>query len=140
MTMPLNPQPYTIGWLSQGHNICANQQCNLHYGIKPFKDEVLCDVYPLEVCDVLLGKPYMWKCHVVYDSRPHSVIITLGDQLYTVLEVVPTTIVSLISMKQCRKVVSQTGIFFLFMVQSEGEQNFIATAKTSTSSFSTQQQ
>ena len=50
----------------------------LPYAIKPFKDEVLCDVAPLEVCDVLLGQPYMWKYHAVYESRPHSVIITLG--------------------------------------------------------------
>jgi hypothetical protein len=47
----------------------------------------------------------MWKCHVVYESRPHSVIITLGGQLYRVLEVVPTTVVSLIS-----KVVQKGGL------------------------------
>jgi hypothetical protein len=73
----------------------------------------------------------MWKHHVVYESRPHSVIITLGGQLYRVPEAVPTTVVSLISMKQCRKVVSQTERFFLFMVWSEGEWKVTATAKTS---------
>jgi hypothetical protein len=50
----------------------------MSYGIKPFKDEVLCDVVPLEVFDVLLGQPYLWKCHVVYDSRYRCVIITLN--------------------------------------------------------------
>jgi hypothetical protein len=48
------------------------------YGIHPFKDEVVCDVYPIDVYDVVFFQPYMWKCHVVYESRPHSVIITLG--------------------------------------------------------------
>jgi hypothetical protein len=57
-TMP-HPQPYTIGWLRQGSNLRVGQQCRLSYGIKPFKDEVLCDVDPLEVCDVLLGQPYL---------------------------------------------------------------------------------
>jgi hypothetical protein len=33
-----HPQPYTIGWLRQGSNLCINQQCRLSYGIKPFKD------------------------------------------------------------------------------------------------------
>jgi hypothetical protein len=74
--------------------------------IKPFKDEVLCDISPLEVCDVLLGKPYLWKRHVVYESRPHSVIITLGRQLYRIPEVAPPTTISLISAKQCSKVIS----------------------------------
>jgi hypothetical protein len=82
----------------------------------------------------------MWKHHVVYESRPHSVIITLGDQLYRVPEAVPTTVVSLISVKQCRKVVSQTRRFFLFMVRSEGEWKVTATTKTSARGLSTQQQ
>ena len=76
-TMP-HPQPYNIEWLNQGRDLRASQQCRLPYAIKPFKDEVLCDVSPLEVCDVLLGQPYMWKRHAIYESRPRSVINTLG--------------------------------------------------------------
>jgi hypothetical protein len=73
-----HPQPYNIGWLHQGRDLHVSQQCRLSYGIQPFKDEVLCDVSPLDVCDVLLGQPYMWKRHVVYESRPRSVIVSLG--------------------------------------------------------------
>ena len=94
-----HPQPYTIGWLHQGRYLHVSQQCRWPYDIKPFKDEVLCDIDPLEFFDVLLGQRYMCKCHVVYESRPHSVIITLGDQLYRVPEVVSTTTISLISVK-----------------------------------------
>jgi hypothetical protein len=42
-----HPQPYTIGWLYQGSDLRFNQQCRLSYDIKPFKDEVLCDIAPL---------------------------------------------------------------------------------------------
>eukprot|EP00253_Pinus_taeda_P029008 PITA_29008 len=56
-----HPQPYTIGWLHQGRDLRVSQQCRLPYNIKPFMDEVLCDIAPLEVCDVLLGQPYLWK-------------------------------------------------------------------------------
>jgi hypothetical protein len=54
-----HPQPYTIGWICQGSNLRISQKCRLSYNIKPFKDEVLCDVAPLEVCDVILGQPYL---------------------------------------------------------------------------------
>ena len=57
-TMP-HHKPYTIGWLSQGHDIRVSQQYHLPYKINPFNDEVLYDISPLEVCDVLLGPPYM---------------------------------------------------------------------------------
>ena len=50
-----------LGWLCQGRDIYVTQQYLLPYDIKPFKDEVLCDISPLEVCDVLLGQPYFLK-------------------------------------------------------------------------------
>eukprot|EP00253_Pinus_taeda_P002556 PITA_02556 len=56
-----HPQPYTIEWLHQGRDLRVSQQYFLPYNIKPFTDEVLCDIAPLEVCDVLLGQPYLWK-------------------------------------------------------------------------------
>jgi hypothetical protein len=114
-------KPYTIGWLHQGSDIHISQQCHLSYDIKPFKDEVLCDVSPLEVCNVLLGQPYLWKHHVVYESRPHSVIITLNKKLYRIPEAVPPSVISLISAKQCRKVISQMGKFVFFMIHSQNE-------------------
>jgi hypothetical protein len=104
-TMP-HPQPYTIGWLHQGSDLCVIQQCRLSYDIKPFKDEVLCDVAPLEVCNVLLGQPCLWKRHVVYEYRTCSVIITLNRKLYRIPKAVPPSDISLISAKQCSKVIS----------------------------------
>ena len=118
MDLPVTPQPhpYTIGWLRQGRDLYVNQLCCMPYGIKPFKDEVLCDISPLEVCDVLLGQPYLWKCHVVYESRPRSVIINLGRQLYKIPNVVSLIDISLIYAKQCSKVISQTEKFFFCVI------------------------
>eukprot|EP00253_Pinus_taeda_P006764 PITA_06764 len=56
-----HPQPYNIRWLHQRRDLHVRQQCHLPYNIKPFTDEVLCDVTPLDVCDVLLGQPYLWR-------------------------------------------------------------------------------
>jgi hypothetical protein len=122
-----HPQPYNIGWLRQGRDLRVSQQCRLSYGIQPFKDEVLCDVAPLDVCDVLLGQPYMWKCHAIYESRPRSVIVTLGGHLYRIPEVVPTTVPP----KKCRKVVSHTAKFSFFTICSKGEQKDTATTTAS---------
>jgi hypothetical protein len=87
-----HPQPYNIGWLRQGRDRRIIQECRLSYGIQIFKDEVLCDVAPLEVCDVHLGQPYMWKRHVVYESQPCSVIVTLRGHIYRIPEVVPNIV------------------------------------------------
>jgi hypothetical protein len=133
-----HPQPYTIGWFCQGRDLRISQQCRLSYHIKPFKDEVLCDVSPLEVCDVLLGQPYLWKRHVVYDSRPRSVIITLNRKLYRILEAVPPSVISLISSKKCRKVISHTEKFVFFMILSQNKRKITATSRVSAADLSTQ--
>jgi hypothetical protein len=90
----------------------------MSYDIKPFKDDVLCDVSPLEVCDVILGQPYLWKRHVVYNSRPCSVIINLNRKLYKIPDAGPPSVISLISTKQCRKLIYQTRKFVFFMILS----------------------
>jgi hypothetical protein len=63
LNLPMTPHshPYTIEWLHQGRDLCISQHCRLLYNIKPFKDEVLCDISLLEVCDFILGQPYLWK-------------------------------------------------------------------------------
>jgi hypothetical protein len=109
------------------------------YGIWSFKDEVLCDISPLDDCSVPLGQPYLWKHHALYDFIPRSVIINLGIKLYKILEVAPPTVVSFTSAKQCRKVISQTGKFVFFTILSQGEQKVTATSMDSIQGLSTQQ-
>jgi hypothetical protein len=128
--------PYTIGWLHQGRDLHVIQQFLLPYDMKPFKDEVLCDISPLELCDVLLGQPYLWKCHTVYESKPHNIIITLVRQLYRKLEVVPPTAISLISAKKCSKVISLIEKFVLFVIRAQNKKKVAAKCMTSTHNLS----
>jgi hypothetical protein len=134
-----HPEPYTIGWLCKGSDLHVSQQCRLSYNIKPFKDEVLCVVSHLRVCDVLLGQPDLWKHHDVYESRPCSVIITLNMKFYRIPEAVPPSVISLISTKQCRKVISHTGKFFFFIIRSQNKKKITTTYRVSTVDLSTQQ-
>jgi hypothetical protein len=65
----------------------------------------------------------MWKHHVVYESRPRNVIVSLGGHLYRIPEVVPTTVPP----KTCHKVVSHTTKFSFITIYSKGEQKDTAT-------------
>lgn len=91
-------------------------------------DEVLCDVSPLGVFDVLLGKPYLWKRTVVYESKPCTIIITLGDKLYRIPEATMPTAIYLITAKKCSKVISHIRKFVFLMIRPHGKKNIVATA------------
>ena len=69
----------------------------------------------------------MWKHHAIYESRPRSVIITLGGHLYRIPEVVPTTAPP----KQCCKVVSHTRKFIFSTICPKGEQKDTAATTAS---------
>jgi hypothetical protein len=77
----------------------------------------------------------MWKHHVVYESRPRSVIVTLGGHLYRIPEVVPY----IFPPKKFHKVVSHTAKFSFFTICSKGEQKDIATTMVSPPAPSIQQ-
>jgi hypothetical protein len=138
LTMP-HPQPYTIRWLCQGSDLHIRQQCHLSYGIKPFKYDLLCDVAPLKVFDVILVQTYLWKFHYIYESRPHSVIITLYRKLYRIPQVVPPSAISFISAKKCRKVTYQTKKFVFFVIHSQSERKVVAKSMASVTDLSMQQ-
>jgi hypothetical protein len=65
----------------------------------------------------------MWKRHVVYESRPRSVIVSPGGHLYRIPEVVLT----IVPPKKCHKVVSHTTKFIFFTICSKGEQKDTST-------------
>ena len=53
-----HPTPYTISWLQKGHQLLVNEQCEVEFQIGSYKDKVLCDVMPMDVCHILLGRPW----------------------------------------------------------------------------------
>jgi hypothetical protein len=62
----------------------------------------------------------------VYESRPHAVIITLGNKLYRIPEIAPPTTISLVTAKQCSKLISQTRKFVFLMIHPQGKRKTVA--------------
>ena len=56
-------KPYKIQWLSEEGEIMFNKQVRITFYIGKYKDEVLCNLVPMEATDILLGRP--WK----YDRK-----------------------------------------------------------------------
>ena len=74
----------------------------------------------------------------MYESQPRAVIITLGNNLYRIPEVPPLAATSLVTAKQCSKLISKTGKFVFLMIRPQGKKKIMAT--TSKHGPSTRQQ
>ena len=77
-------QPYKIDWMKDGQELRITQVCKISYFIKPFWVEVLCDMAPLLVVDVLVRKSDLWDKHRNYQSKPHKVIVNIGMEFLNV--------------------------------------------------------
>ena len=63
----------------------------------------------------------------MYESQPRTVIITLGNNLYRILEVPTPTAISLVTAKQCSKLISKIGKFVFLMIRPQGKKKIVAT-------------
>jgi len=68
----------------------------------------------------------MWKQHVVYESRPRAIIVTLGNNLYKIPEIAPSSTISLVIAKQCSKLISKTRKFVFLLIRPQGKKKTVA--------------
>jgi hypothetical protein len=50
-----------------------------------YRDEILCDVIPMDVCHVLLGRPWQYDRHVVHDGRMNTYTLEKDGKSHTLL-------------------------------------------------------
>ena len=69
LKMDPHPKPYKLSWLQEGSDIKVKHRCLVSFTIgKHYQDEVWCDVVPMDVCHLLLGRPWQYDMKVIYDG------------------------------------------------------------------------
>ena len=71
-TIP-HPNPYKLCWLQKGNEIKVKTRCLVSFSIgKSYKDEVWCDVVPMDACHLLLGRSWQFDRQVMYDGYKNT--------------------------------------------------------------------
>ena len=52
------PQPYQISWVKDDHKVWVSEKCLVKLKIGSYHDEFLCDIIPMDVFHLLLGRPW----------------------------------------------------------------------------------
>ena len=63
-----HPKPYKLQWLNDCGEVKVNKQVLVSFSIGRYKDEVLCDIVPMHVGHILLGRPWQYDKHVKHDG------------------------------------------------------------------------
>jgi hypothetical protein len=67
-----HPRPYKVSWLQKGHQVTIANQCLVEIKIGEYKDEILCDVIPMDVCHIFLGRPWQFDRNAIHDGRKNT--------------------------------------------------------------------
>jgi hypothetical protein len=83
----VHPSPYRVSWLQKGHQVNVTKQCLVKFKIGGYKDEILCDVIPMDVCHLLLGRPWKYDRNVVHDGRKNTYTLEKNSRTHMLLPI-----------------------------------------------------
>lgn len=66
-----SPHPFKVAWLNKT-NIRVTYKCKVPIQIGSYKDEILCDVLPMDVAHILSGRPWLYTLNVSHHGRDNT--------------------------------------------------------------------
>ncbi|KAI0530530.1 hypothetical protein KFK09_000074 [Dendrobium nobile] len=71
-TIP-NANPYKVSWVKKGVEIAVTDSRRVHFSIrKNYDSEVMCDVIDMDVCHIILGRPWQFDVGAIHDCRANT--------------------------------------------------------------------
>ncbi|KAL5861525.1 hypothetical protein ACOSQ4_002821 [Xanthoceras sorbifolium] len=78
-----------LQWLNDSGEVRVNKQVLVSFSIGKYKDEVVCDVVPMNVGHILLGRPWQFDRHVTHDGYTNRYSFVLHKRPITLLPLTP---------------------------------------------------
>jgi hypothetical protein len=82
-----HPSPYRVSWLQKGHQVNVTKQCLVEFKIGGYRDEILCDVIPMDVCHLLLGRLWKYDINVIHDGRKNTYTLEKNGRTHMLLPI-----------------------------------------------------
>jgi hypothetical protein len=70
---------------TKGHQVNVTKQCLVEFKIGGYNDKILCDVIPMDVCHLLLGRPWQYDRNVVHDGRKNTYTLEKNGRTHMLL-------------------------------------------------------
>jgi hypothetical protein len=82
-----HPSPYRVSWLQKGHQVNVTKKCLVEFKIGGYKDEILYDFIPMDVCHLLLGRPWQYDRNVIHDGRKNTYTLEKNGRTHMLLPI-----------------------------------------------------
>jgi hypothetical protein len=82
-----HPSPYKVSWLQKGHQVSVTKQCLVEFKIGGYNDKVLCDIIPMDVCHLLLGRPWKYDRNIIHDGKMNTYTLKKNGRTHMLLPI-----------------------------------------------------
>jgi hypothetical protein len=65
----------------------VTKQCLVEFKIGGYRDEILCDVIPMDVCHFLLGRPWQFYKNFIHDGRKNTYTLENNGRTHMLLPI-----------------------------------------------------
>ncbi|KAI0529218.1 hypothetical protein KFK09_001765 [Dendrobium nobile] len=117
-----HPNPYKLAWIQKENVVKVTKRCLVNFSIGTYKEQLWCDVVPMDACHLLLGRPWQYDRQTIHDGTKNTytfnydgspmVLVPLEEENTT-----KTTEELLISYSQCRKAMQESTISYILVVK-----------------------
>ncbi|KAK1601970.1 hypothetical protein QYE76_027075 [Lolium multiflorum] len=92
LNLPLrkHPHPYHVQWLSDNGNVKIQHTVTISFKIGAYEDTVDCDVVPMTVCHMLLGRPWQYDKKANHDGYTNAYSFKVNDKTYILRPMTPS--------------------------------------------------
>ncbi|XP_026460993.1 uncharacterized protein LOC113362593 [Papaver somniferum] len=121
-----HPKPYPLGWIQKDIELQVMTQCRFKFAITDkFIDEIVCDVVPLDVAQVIFGNPYLWERDGVLNYRERAYLFKKYGKEFRILDSKTHLPMKMVTTNQVKRLINACGIFTLFLIRpvNTGERN-----------------
>ncbi|XP_022889497.1 uncharacterized protein LOC111405037 [Olea europaea var. sylvestris] len=109
-----HPQPYNVSWVDTS-SIAINERCLVPIQFLEYKDHIWCDVIPMDVGYVILGRPWLFDLDVTIYGRSNSCSFVFNGKKIHLNPLPP----KLVDSKQAKKIVERKGLHMISPTEFE---------------------
>ena len=89
-----HPHSYKVQWLSDSGTIRVEHTVQVSFKIGAYEDTLECDVVPMTVCHLLLGRPWQFDRGVIHNGRTYHYSFKMKGKEYVLRPMSPSQVIA----------------------------------------------
>ena len=83
-----HPEPFHVSWVNHT-SLPITSRCLVPIKIGSYEDQIWCDVLPMDIAHILLGRPWLYDLNVIHYGRENTYIFKYNNKIIKLLTIKP---------------------------------------------------